>query len=51
MLIDVQVVPDNEFQAWLEAHRSQPALPAPSARLHLPGGFMQSRAAQKGINQ
>jgi cytochrome c oxidase subunit II len=31
MLIDVQVVPDDQFQAWLAAHRSQSAAVSPPA--------------------
>ncbi|HVB40910.1 MAG TPA: cytochrome c oxidase subunit II [Terriglobales bacterium] len=55
MLIDVQVLPDNEFQAWLQSHRNQPSAAAavatlPAALLHLPK-TLPMQPAQKGDTQ
>ena len=38
MLIDVQVVPEDQFQAWLAAHRSQPTPAPPAAKPTSPCG-------------
>lgn len=32
MLIEVQVLPSDQFQAWLQAHRNQPAAPPPAPK-------------------
>ncbi|MGH9393567.1 MAG: cytochrome c oxidase subunit II [Terriglobales bacterium] len=48
MLIEVQVVPNDQFQAWLLAHKNQPAKPAPaSAPKAMPAG-MKMPGAQPG---
>lgn len=58
MLIEVQVLPNDQFQAWLQTHRSQaaptpatpPVQPAPSAgsvKVPAPGGAKPAPPAKK----
>lgn len=47
MLITVQVVPDNEFEAWLAAHKNQPAA-APAAAPGPPAGIVKKGSVKIG---
>lgn len=56
MLIDVQVLPDDQFQAWLLAHRSQPGAASKAAAaptMNMPAGMKMKMppAAKKGGTQ